>query len=129
MNASGEFDVTLRPAELSMRGKFGIALGRMTIDKTFRGELAATSRGEMLSVRSEAGRSAGYVAIEQVTGSLHGKSGSFVLQHYGMTERNESRLLLEIVADSGTDELAGIRGSMDISIDGGKHRYSLEYEL
>ncbi len=129
MHASGEFDITMQPMDFHTEGKFGIMLGRMSLDKTFRGDLEAHSRGEMLSARTGVKGSAGYVAIEQVTGTLHGKSGSFVLQHYGMMRAGDSRLILEIVPDSGSDQLTGISGSMNIVIENGKHYFTMEYTL
>lgn len=129
MRATGEFDVNLQPLEPYAQASEGIKLSRLSIDKTFTGDLMATSRGEMLSAVTAVAGSAGYVAIEQVTGTLHGKSGSFVLQHSGTMARGESQLVLEIVPDSGAGELAGLSGSMTIRIEGGKHFYVFEYEI
>jgi len=129
MKISGSFDVKLNPIEGYAKGKHGVQLNRMSLDKTFHGELDATSKGEMLSAMTPIKGSAGYVAIEQVNGSLSGKSGSFVLQHFGMMERGKDRLILEVVPDSGTGELEGLTGSMAINIEDGKHEYVFEYEL
>ena len=129
MKITGSFDVKLNPIEGYAKGKHGVQLSRMSLDKTFHGELDATSKGEMLSAMTPIKGSAGYVAIEQVNGSLSGKSGSFVLQHFGMMERGKDRLILEVVPDSGTGELEGLTGSMSINIEGGKHEYVFEYEL
>ena len=101
----------------------------MSIDKTFDGELVDTSTGEMLNVLTPIEGSAGYVAIEQVTGKLSGKGGSFTLQHYGMVQQGGSFLLLEVVSGSGTGELAGISGKMSIRIENGDHYYEFNYEL
>jgi len=129
MKITGSFDVKLNPIEGYAKGKHGVQLNRMSLDKTFHGELDATSKGEMLSAMTPIKGSAGYVAIEQVNGSLSGKSGSFVLQHFGMMERGKDRLILEVVPDSGTGELEGLTGSMAINIEDGKHEYVFEYEL
>jgi len=129
MKISGSFDVKLNPIEGYAKGKHGVQLNRMSLDKTFHGELDATSKGEMLSAMTPIKGSAGYVAIEQVNGSLSGKSGSFVLQHFGMMERGKDRLILEVVPDSGTGELESLTGSMAINIEDGKHEYVFEYEL
>lgn len=129
MRATGEFDVNLQPLEPYAQGSEGIKLSRLSIDKTFTGDLMATSRGEMLSAVTTVAGSAGYVAIEQVAGTLHGKSGSFVLQHSGTMARGESQLVLEVVPDSGAGELAGLSGSMNIRIEDGKHFYVFEYEI
>lgn len=129
MIASGEFDVNLQPLESAAAGQDGVTLGRLSIDKTFRGALEAVSRGEMLSAMTPVQGSAGYVAVEQVRGTLHGKRGSFVLQHFGVMHGGENRLILEVVPDSGTGELAGLSGAMQIVIAAGKHTYELDYAL
>jgi hypothetical protein len=129
MKIYGHFDVNLIPLELSTEGEHGIKLSRMTIDKTFHGELHANSKGEMLSAMTATQGSAGYVAIEQVTGSLSGKQGSFVLQHFGTMNKGEDRLVLEVVPDSGSDELIGLSGQMEIRIEEGLHYYEFEFKL
>jgi hypothetical protein len=126
---SGTFDVSLNPLEPYAQGKNGIALGRMSIDKHFHGELKATSKGEMLSAMTPVKGSAGYVAIEQVEGRLSGKQGSFVLQHFGTMDKGGDRLVLEVVPDSGTGELLGLAGTMAIKIEAGQHFYEFEYAL
>ncbi len=129
MHISGKFVVHLQPLEPYDRGKDGINLGRMSIDKTFYGQLSASSKGEMLSVMTPVEGSAGYVAIEHVTGALDGKEGSFALQHYGKMEQGENDLLLEVVPGSGTGALAGLSGKMNIRIENGEHYYEFDYEL
>lgn len=129
MKVTGEFEVNLNPKSGYAEGKDGISLNRMSIDKTFHGELDATSKGEMLSARTPVKGSAGYVAIEQVSGQLSGKKGSFVLQHFGTMDKGADRLILEVVPDSGTGELEGLAGTMDINIEDGKHFYEFEYQL
>lgn len=129
MKITGEFQVKLQPMESYAKGVDGINLGRMSIDKIFSGPLEATSRGEMLSALTATQGSAGYVAIEQVVGSLSGKKGSFVLQHFGTMNRGQDRLVLEVVPDSGTGELIGLTGKMLIKIESGKHGYEFDYEL
>lgn len=129
MQATGEFDVDLQPLDAFATGQEGISLGRMSIDKTFRGDLVATSRGEMLTALTGADGSAGYVAIEQVDGTLHGRRGTFVLQHFGLRNRGDNHLLLQVVPDSGTGQLANLAGDMTIKIEGGKHYYHFDYSL
>ena len=129
MRATGEFEVSLQPLDSSLKGSEGITLARMSIDKTFRGDLVAHSQGEMLSVTTGVDGSAGYVAIEQVTGTLGGKSGTFVLQHFGIMSHGQNRLILEVVPDSGTDQLAGLSGEMTIKIEDGKHSYEFDYSV
>ncbi len=129
MIVCGEFDVSLSPLDSYSKGANGVNLGRMSISKTFHGELSATSTGEMLSVMTSTDGSAGYVAIEQVTGRLGGKEGSFVLQHYGIMSDGESRLILEVVPKSGTGDLSAISGEMKIVIEDGKHFYEFDYNI
>lgn len=129
MKISGTFEVNIQPENLSMTAKDDIQLARMSLDKTFAGELSAHSLGEMISAVSTTPGSAGYVAIEQVSGSLSGKKGSFVLQHYGVMNRGDSHLTLTVVPDTGTGDLVGLSGSMEIRIEDGQHYYDFEYAL
>lgn len=128
MLAKGSFEVSLNPAETYAKSTTTNQLGRMTIDKQFHGDLQAQSQGEMLSVRCAEG-SAGYVAIEQVTGTLIGKHGSFALQHFGIMDQDGQQLTLEVVPGSATDELQGLSGNMDIRIEEGLHFYQFEFAL
>ncbi|GAB4199136.1 MAG: DUF3224 domain-containing protein [Roseiflexaceae bacterium] len=123
--ASGTFEVNLTPQADGQDA----TLGRLLIDKRFQGDLVATSQGQMLSANTSVAGSAGYVAIERVSGTLHGRSGSFVLQHSGTMNRGTPQLTISIVPDSGTDELAGIAGTMTIAIADGKHSYELVYSI
>jgi len=104
-------------------------LSRMDITKSFDGPLSGKSRGEMLTAKTDVDTSAGYVAIEKFTGTLEGKAGSFVLQHFGMMSAGNDRLILEVVPDSGTEELKGISGKMEINREGKGHEYVFQYEL
>ena len=103
--------------------------GRMTIDKEFHGDLVATSLGQMLSSGTTIANSAGYVALERVEGTLHGKQGAFVLQHNATMNRGEGTLNINVVPDSGTDQLNGLTGALTIIRKDGKHFYEFEYEL
>ena len=127
-HAHGRFDVKLGPLTLA-DGLADASLGRLSIDKRFEGDLDATSKGEMLSAMSGVQGSAGYVAIERVTGTLHGRRGSFTLQHTGTMTRGEPGLVITVVPDSGTGELAGLAGTMSITITGKEHAYDLAYTL
>ena len=123
--AHGTFEVKLTPQTDAQA-----TIGRMSIEKQFSGGLEATSKGEMLAISTKVSGSAGYVAIEQVSGILHGFRGSFALQHSGTMTRGTGQLVVTVVPDSGTDELAGISGQMSIQIDDeGKHSYIFEYTL
>ena len=128
MTAKGSFEVELAPLPLLQQAADS-KLGRMSIDKIFEGDLVGTSQGEMLSAMTDVKGSAGYVAIERLTGKLHGKSGSFVLQHSGTMSHGEQRLTITVVPDSATGQLTGLSGSMSIRIEEGRHYYEFEYEL
>jgi len=126
-NARGEFEVKMTP-QPSNDNSEGTALGRFTLDKTFHGDLEATSKGEMLTMMAVEG-SAGYVAMEQVTGTLNDRTGTFALQHTGTMTRGKPQLSVNVVPDSGTGQLKGLAGKMTINIDGDKHSYEFEYTL
>ena len=104
----------------------GVALGRARFDKQFSGALTATSKVEMLSVRSEGTQSGAYVAVERISGTIDGKAGTFALVHLGLSDRGARSLTVQIVPESGTGELKGIRGAMTIDISDGKHHYALD---
>ena len=129
MKITGTFDVKLNPLDFYTKGEDGIGLARMSIDKTFHGDLNASSKGEMLSAMTTVKGSAGYVAIEQVVGTLSGKQGSFVLQHFGTMDKGQDRLMLEVVPGSGSGDLSGLIGEMAIKIEDGQHFYEFEYKL
>ncbi|CAI8878234.1 DUF3224 domain-containing protein [Pseudomonas donghuensis] len=126
--AIGPFNITLNPEALSSAAE-ETGLGRLSLDKQFQGDLEATSQGEMLSFRSSTQGSAGYVAMETVHGTLHGRSGSFVLQHSSTMNRGTPVQSITVVPDSGTDALSGLTGSMVITITDGQHSYNFDYAL
>ncbi len=126
--AKGTFTVEMKP-QSDARANDGVSLGRMSLDKRFEGDLVATGQGEMLTAMTAVKGSAGYVAIARVTGSLNGRSGSFVFQHTGTMTRGAQQLSISVVPDSGTGALAGISGSFRINIVDGKHFYEFEYAL
>jgi hypothetical protein len=126
VRASGEFEVKLTPQNESA----DMPVGRMMLDKEFHGGLEGTSKGQMLMASSDSvPGSAGYVAIEKVTGTLSGRSGSFYLQHSGIMTRGAGELTITVVPDTGTDQLAGLTGHMNIIIADGKHSYEFDYTL
>jgi len=127
MTAHGTFDVKVIPQ--APDDAAGGPFGRLFLDKKFHGQLDATSKGQMLGARTAVEGSAGYVAMEIVSGTLDGRKGSFILQHSGSMTKGAATLTVTIVPDSGTDELVGIAGRMTIIIADGKHSYELEYTL
>jgi hypothetical protein len=129
IHAQGTFEVKLTPQKPDSQEAENAKLGRMSIDKRFSGDLEATSKGEMLSAMTEVKGSAGYVALERVSGTLHGRSGTFVLQHSGTMTRGTPELSVTVVPDSGTGQLVGLTGEMTIKIVEGKHLYEFDYKL
>ncbi len=123
--AGGIFEITLTPQPADGADP----IGRMTIAKQFHGDIDGTSTGQMLAVRTAIENSAGYVALERVTGMLHGRDGTFALQHNGLMARGVQELSITVVPDSGTRQLAGLTGSMTLEIVEGQHRYVLVYAL
>jgi Protein of unknown function (DUF3224) len=128
-HAKGTFEVKVIPQKPDNKEAETAKFGRMSLDKQFHGDLEATSQGEMLGAMTEVKGSAGYVAMERVNGTLHGRSGTFVLQHSGTMTRGAPHMSVTVVPDSGTGDLVGISGSMNIIIDAGKHSYEFEYSL
>ena len=124
-HATGTFEPTFEPLPTDDDAW----LGRMRVLKTFFGDLAGTARAEMLSFRSDEEGSAGYVAIDRVTGELHGRKGTFVLQHSGLMDGGEPSLTVTVVPGSGTGELTGLRGTLEIVNDAGAHSYTFTYHL
>jgi hypothetical protein len=127
-HATGTFEVKLTP-QPSEDKTDDATLGRMTIDKQFHGDLEATSKGQMLTADTPVKGSAGYVAIERITGTLQGRPGNFVLQHSGTLTRGAPQQSITVVPDSGTGQLVGLTGTMTIIITSGKHSYDLAYTL
>jgi hypothetical protein len=125
IKATGPFDVKMSPASAA-----DATVGRFTLDKKYHGDLEAGAAGEMLTAMTAMKGSAGYVAIEKVTGRLAGRSGSFHLQHSGTMNRGAPNLALTVVPDSGTGELTGLSGTMTIQIAAdGAHYYTFNYSL
>jgi hypothetical protein len=125
---SGPFEVSLKPLPLDIEADTQL-LGRMSIDKLYHGDLEAVGKGQMLTGGTPIKNSAAYVAIERVTGTLKGRKGSFTLQHTGLMNRGSPSLVITVVPDSGSDQLEGLKGTMTINIESGKHFYQLDYTL
>lgn len=127
-HASGIFEVKMTSQTPPDQGATA-TIGRFSLDKEFHGDLEGTSKGEMLAIGTAVSGSAGYVAMEQVTGRLNGRTGTFAMQHSGLMTRGTPQLSVTVVPDSGTGELVGLSGKMEIKIDTGKHFYEFEYSL
>jgi hypothetical protein len=125
-HATGTFEVKLTPQDDKSDDK---TMGRMTVDKQWHGDLEGTSKGQMLSGGDVSTGSAGYVAIEKFNGTVKGRKGTFILQHSATMTKGEGQLTIMVVPDSGTDELSGISGKLNIKIENGKHFYDFEYSL
>lgn len=128
MHARGTFEVKMTP-QPAQDGVGDPGIGRMALDKQFHGDLEATGKGQMLAAGTDVTGSAGYVALERVSGTLHGRRGTFALQHNGTMTRGAPQLSITVVPDSGTDELQGLAGKLAITIADGKHAYDFEYTL
>ena len=126
--ARGPMDVNIE-AEPPFLEQDDLKLNRNVVHKVFSGDMAGASEAQMIAAVTATPGSAGYVAIEHFTGSVGGKSGSFVLQHSGVMNRGDARLEVTIVPDSGTGELAGISGRLEIHNEEGQHSYALDYEV
>lgn len=127
MTARGSFDVQITPVP---EGDAAVGpIGRLMLAKQFHGDLEGGSHGQMLGAQSAVPGSGGYVALEQVTGTLHGRRGTFVLQHSGTMQGGTFVLNVSVVPDSGTEELTGLAGHMTIIIEGRDHRYEFTYTL
>ena len=127
-HVTGTFDVKLTPQASDDKAE-GAALGRMSIEKTYHGDLDATAKGEMLTAGSSVKESGVYVAVERVTGTLQGRKGTFALYHSGVMTRGTPQLSISVVPDSGTGQLTGLTGAMKINIVDGKHFYEFDYTL
>jgi hypothetical protein len=125
--ASGPFDVKVTPQNPD--DKVDSPVGRWSLDKQYHGDLEATGQGQMLSAGTSVKGSGAYVAIERVSGTLQGRSGTFILQHSGTMARGAQHMTVTVVPDSGTGQLVGLTGSLVIKNDQGKHSYELEYAL
>lgn len=127
--ATGTFEVKVKPLPEDEKVP-GVSVGRMSIDKTFKGDIEGTSKGEMMTAATPVKGSAGYVAVEIVTASIKGKSGTFTLLHHAtMKQEGDFRMNIVVIPDSATGELVGLSGKMEIIIEGGKHSYKFDYTL
>jgi hypothetical protein len=127
--AIGTFEVTITPLESEGESEVAPTLGRASLTKRFHGDIEGTAEGTMLTALTPIEGSAGYVALERVTGTLQGRRGSFVLQHHGLMDREARSLTITVVPDSGTGELEGIRGTMTIGMEDGTRTWELVYML
>jgi hypothetical protein len=128
MQAKGSFEVSITP-QSPVEGVGDPSVGRMALEKHFKGDMEGVGKGQMLAVGTAVDGSAGYVAMERVHGTLHGREGGFALQHNGVMNRGTPQLTITIVPDSGTEGLSGIAGALSIRITDGVHYYELAYSL
>ena len=128
MHASGTFEVKVVPQGETDTAD-GIALGRLTLDKTFHGDLSGTGKGQMLTGGLESTGAGVYVAVERFTGTLGGKSGSFLFAHRGTMTKEGQQLSIVVVPKSGMGELASLEGTFQIIIKDKKHFYEFDYTL
>ena len=126
--AKGSFTVEMKP-QGEPKVLEGVSLGRLLLNKQFEGGLVASSEVEMLSALTPVQGSGAYVAIERVTGTLHGNQGSFIFQHSGTMTRGAQQLAISVVPDSGSGELAGLSGALRLQVVEGKHFYEFDYQL
>lgn len=126
--ATGTFEVKVLPLAADEGADTG-GFGRLSIDKRFSGDISGTSRGQMVAANTAVEGSAAYVALERVSGTLSGRTGTFVLQHNGTMSRGTGKMSITVVPDSGTGELTGLAGTMQIIIEAGKHSYEFEYTI
>jgi hypothetical protein len=128
--AAGSFDVKVTPQKPDTQIARAANIGRLTIDKRFHGDLEGTGKGEMLASQSDVPGSAGYVAMERITGTLNGRSGGFILQHSATMTRGAPVSSIVVVPDSGTGELRGISGRMTVTVDAeGSHSYEFDFRF
>ncbi len=128
--ATGTFDVKVTPQKPDTQVARAANLNRLTIDKRFHGDLEGVSKGEMLALQADVKGSAGYVALERVTGKLKGKTGSFVLQHSATMTRGETESRISVLPDSATGELRGLTGTMTITVgEDGAHSYAFDFRI
>ena len=109
-------------------------LSEAIVDKRYHGDLDGEGRVRLLMCRASADgplENAGYIAMEQVSGTLGGRKGTFVFHHWGIAEAGAPpRTGGHVVPGSGTGELAGMSGTMEIHVDGdGGHTLALDYEI
>ena len=128
MEARGTFEVQVKPVAGDEYAD-GATMGRMTLDKQFSGDLEGTGKGQMITGMGSVKGSAAYSAIDRITGTVHGRHGSFIIQHTGIMTRGAPSLVITIVPDSGTEQLAGISGTLEINVEGKVHSYVLSYTL
>jgi hypothetical protein len=127
--ATGTFEVKVKPLPEDVKVP-GLTVGRFSIDKEWKGDLVGTSKGEMMTTGGAVKGSGGYVAVEDMTVSLKGKSGTFTLMHHAtMKNEGDFRMLINVVPDSGTGALTGLVGNLEIIIEGSKHSYRFDYTL
>jgi len=128
MHARGTFEVQITPLPADEYAD-ALSTGRMGITKQLSGDIDGTGKGQMLTGMGTTKGSAAYSAIERITGTVGGRSGSFILQHTAVMHDGAQELTITIVPTSGSGELTGIAGTFSIIMDGKVHRYEMTYTL
>lgn len=127
--ATGTFEVKVTPLPEDVKVQ-GVAVGRLSIDKVWSGDIVGTSKGEMMTAGGAVKGSGGYVAVEMMKVSLKGRSGTFTLMHHAtMKSDADFKMLINVIPDSGTGELTGLAGALTIIVEPGKHSYVFDYTL
>ncbi len=105
----------------------GWTIQRVSLTKTFSGDMAGTSSVDMISAVIDAVPTS-YVAIERLDVTLGDRRGRFLLQHAAPS--GDLPIRLTVVPGSGRDGLAGLRGEFSIAAgDDGAHTYAFDYDL
>jgi hypothetical protein len=105
-------------------------MSRVRTASVYTGDLAGESTIEYLLFYTAAG-SCVYIGFEHLTGTLGGRSGSFVLRHDGVFANNTATSRWSVVPDSGSGELSGLRGTGGFAGQHGVDRTTatLDYEF
>jgi hypothetical protein len=126
--ARGTFEVRMTPEGEDEKVQH-VTFRRAGVHKQYRGDLVGTGQGTMLSAVTAVEGSAGYVAMERFSGTLHGRHGTFVLQHGGTMRRGAPHAVIQVVPDSGSGQLEGLSGEMTIEVSDTGHSYEFVYSL
>lgn len=122
--ASGTFTIEMEDAQSLLD-----QTSRYSFTKRWSGDLSGTSRGFMISAGDPEQGEAGYVAMEVFLGELDDQFGTFALQQFGVMSEGEQKLQYVIAPGSGSGELTGISGTVELTVVEGEHRVVVRYVL